>query len=75
MPQGIPMQFLYNGGERHVVMTSFTHIDKGLQQILFFKNFSGWKVTRMLKLSCFKQNQNISGMSQGIPMQFFTQQW
>ena len=25
----------------------------------------------MLKISCFKQNQGISGMPQGIPMQFF----
>ena len=25
----------------------------------------------MLKISCFKQNQCISGMPQGIPMQFF----
>ena len=28
----------------------------------------------MLKLSCFMQNQCISGMPQGIPMQFFAQQ-
>ena len=26
---------------------------------------------KMLKISCFKQNQCISGMPQGIPMQFF----
>ena len=26
-------------------------------------------------LSCFKQNHCISGMPQGIPMQFFAQQW
>ena len=39
MPQGIPMQFLLNSGESHVVVTSFTHIHIGLQQILFFQKF------------------------------------
>ena len=29
----------------------------------------------MLKIGCFKQNHCISGMPQGIPMQFFAQQW
>ena len=29
----------------------------------------------MLKISCFKQNHSISGVLQGIPMQFFAQQW
>ena len=29
----------------------------------------------MLKIGCFKQNYCISGMPQGIAMQFFTQQW
>ena len=29
----------------------------------------------MLKISCFMQYQFTSGMPQGIPMQFFTQQW
>ena len=29
----------------------------------------------MLKIGCFKQNHCISGMPQGIPMQFFVQQW
>ena len=28
----------------------------------------------MLKIGCFKQNHCISGMSLGIPMQFFAQQ-
>ena len=30
---------------------------------------------KMLKIGCFKQNPCISGMPQGIPMQFFAQQW
>ena len=29
----------------------------------------------MLKIGCFKQNYCISSMPQGIPMQFFAQQW
>ena len=29
----------------------------------------------MLKIGCFKQNYRISGMPQGIPIQFFAQQW
>ena len=30
---------------------------------------------KMLKIDCFKQNYCISGMPQGIPIKFFTQQW
>ena len=29
----------------------------------------------MLKIGCFKQNYCIPGIPQGIPMQFFAQQW
>ena len=29
----------------------------------------------MLKIGSFKQNYYISGMPQGIPMQFFAQRW
>ena len=29
----------------------------------------------MLKIGCFKQNYCISGIPQGIPMQFFAEQW
>ena len=29
----------------------------------------------MLNIGCFKQNYCISGKPQGIPMQFFAQQW
>ena len=77
MPQGIPMQFLLNSGESHVVVTSFTNIHSGLQQNLILQIFNRWKVLKMLKisvLSCFKQNDCISGISQVIPMQFFAQQ-
>ena len=41
----------------------------------YFKNFNSWKMLKMLKIGCFKQNYCISGMSQDIPMQFFAQQW
>ena len=74
-PQGIPMQFLLNSGESHVVVTSFTHIYSGLQQNLIFQIFSSWKVLKMLKISRFQQNLCILGMSQGILMQCFAQQW
>ena len=30
---------------------------------------------KMLKICCFKQNYCIPGKPQGIPMQFFAQQW
>ena len=75
MPQVIPMQFLPNSGESRVVVISFTNIHSGLKQNLIFQIFSSWKVLKMLKISCFKQNQCMLGMPQGIPMQFFTQQW
>ena len=29
----------------------------------------------MLKIGCFKENNCISGMPKGIPLQIFTQQW
>ena len=71
----IPCNFLLNSGESHVVVTSFTHIHSGLQQNLIFQIFSSWKVLKMLKISCFKQNDCISAKPQVIPMQFFAQQW
>ena len=71
----VPCNFLLNTGESHVVLTSLTHIDSGLQQNLIFQIFSRWKVLKMLKRNCFNQNQCISGMTQGIPMQFFAQHW
>ena len=41
-----------------------------------FLDFSiAGKMLKMLKIGCFKQNHCISGMPQGIPMQFFAQQW
>ena len=75
LPQVIPMQFFLSSGESHVVVTSLTHIYSGLQQNLIFQIFSSWKMLKMLKISCFKQNQCISDIPQGIPMQFFAQHW
>ena len=69
--------FLLNSGESQVNVTSFTHIHSGLLYILLFPKFQTWKILKMLKISCFecfKQNYCISGMPQGIPMQFFAQQ-
>ena len=70
-----PCNFLRNSGESHVVVTSFTQIHSGLQQNLIFHIFISWKVLKMLIIRLFKQNQCISGMPQGIPMQFSAQQW
>ena len=70
----IPMQFLLNSGESHFVVTSFTNIHSGLEQNLIFQIFSSWKMLKMLKISCFKQNYCISGMPQVIPKQFFAEQ-
>ena len=45
-----PCNFLLNTGESHVVATSFTHIHSGLQQNLFFVNFSmAGKCSKCLK--------------------------
>ena len=41
----------------------------------YFKNLYTWKMLKMLKIGCFKQNYCISGMPQGIPRQFLAQQW
>ena len=41
----------------------------------YFNNFNSSKMLKMLKIGCFMQNYCISGMPQGIPMQFFAPQW
>ena len=75
MPQDIiQYNFMLNSGESQVTVTSFTHIHSGLLQN-FFQNFNSWKMLKMLKIGCSKQNYCISGMPQYIPMQFFAQQW
>ena len=70
-----PCNFLLNSGESHVVVTSFTHIQRWFAGKFNFLIFNRWKVLKMLKITCFMQNQCISGMPQCITMQFFAQQW
>ena len=70
-----PCNFFLNGGESHVVVTSFTHIHSGCSKICCFKFFISCKMLKMLKIGWFKQNYCISGMPQGIPMTVFAQQW
>ena len=69
-----PCNFLLKTVEDHVVVTSFTHIHSGLQQNSIFQIFISWKVLKMLNISCFMQNQCITGTTQGSPMQLFAQQ-
>ena len=75
MPQVISIQLFAQQCEGHVVLTSLTHIHSGLQQNLIFQIFISWKVLKMLKISCIKQNDCISGMPPVIALQFFAQQW
>ena len=78
MPQGIPIQFLLNSGESHVVVTNFTHIQSGLQQNLLFYIFQYWKMLKMLKIGCFKLFKAkllYLRCASSIPMQCFAQQW
>ena len=60
MPQVFQYNFCSNSGESLVTVTSFTHIHSGLQQILLLQNFNSWKMLKMLKIGCFKQNYCIS---------------
>ena len=43
-----------------------THIHSGLQYNLIFQIFSSWKMLKMLKIRCFKQNYCISGMPSSL---------
>ena len=74
MPKGIPIQFLHNSGESQVTVTSLHIFTVVCCKFYYFKNFNTWKMLKMLKIDCFKQNYCISGMPKGIPMQFFAQQ-
>ena len=70
-----PCNFLLNSGESQVTLTSFAQFTVVCCIFNYFINFNSWKMLKMLKIGCFKQNYCISGMPQGIPMQFFAQQW
>ena len=71
VPQGIPMQFF----AQVMLFDQFQTYSQWFAQNLIFKYFNSWNVLKMLKISCFMQNQCISGMPQCIHMQFFAQQW
>ena len=66
MPQGIPMQFLLNSGESHVVVTSFTHIQFFAAKFNFLNFTIAGKCSKLFKISLFMQNQCISGMPHAI---------
>ena len=76
MPQCIHMQFFAQPLRKSCCCDQFhTYSQWFAAKFNFFKFYNTWKVLKMLKISCFMQNQCISGMPQGIPMQFFAQQW
>ena len=68
MPQGIPMQFLLNSGKSKVIAPVSHIFIVVCNKICFFKIFNSWKMLKILKIGCFKQNHCISGMPQGSPM-------
>ena len=69
MPQGIPIQFFAQQWWKS------GYCDQLMKKFNYFKNFNSWKMLKMLKIGCFKQNYCILGMPQVIPMQFFAQQF
>ena len=75
MPQVIPMQFFAQQLGKSCCCDQFHTYAQWFAAKFNFQIFSSWKVLKMLKISCFKQNQFILGMPQVIPMQFFAQQW
>ena len=75
MPQGIPMQVFAQQWRKLGCCNQFHTYSQWFAGKFSFSNFSiPGKCSKMLKISCFKQNHCISGMPQGIPMQFFVQQ-
>ena len=79
MPQGIPMQFFAQQCCKSGYCNQFhTYSQWFATNFIILKISIAGKCLNFLKLtvlSCFKQNYCISGMPEGIPMQFFTQQW
>ena len=75
MPQGIPMQFFAQQWWKPGYCDQFHTYSPWFAVSLIISKFQNWKMLKMLKIGCFKQNYCISGMSQGIPTQFFAQQW
>ena len=75
MTQVIPMQFFVQHWWKSCCCDQFHTYSQWFAVNLIFQIFSSWKVLKMLKMSCFKQNQCIAGKPQVIPMQFFAQIW
>ena len=76
MPQGIPIQFSAQPWWKSDYCDQFhTYSQWFTANFVFLKIFNSWKILKMLKIGCFKQNHCFSGMPQGIPKQFFAQQW
>ena len=75
MPEVFPSNF-YSTVVNVRLLWSVSHIFTVVcSKICFFIFFNNCKMLKMLKIGCFKQNHCTSGMPQGIPMQFFAQQW
>ena len=76
MPQGIPMQFFaQQWGKSRYCDQFHTYSQWFAAKFVFFRFFNSWKMLKMLKIGCFKKKHCISGMPQGIPIEFFAQQW
>ena len=76
MPQGIPMQFFAQQWWKSDYCDQFHIYSQWFAANLIISKISiAGKCIKMLKIGWFKQNYCNSGMPQGIPMQFFAQQW
>ena len=71
MPQGIPIQFLAQHWSKSGYCDQFHTYSQWFAAKFLFLNLQFLENAKMLKITCFKQNHCISGMPQGIPMQFF----
>ena len=70
-----PCNFLLNSGESPCCCDQFHTYSQWFAAKFKFLNFSiAGKCSKMLKISCFMQNQGTSGMPEGIPCNFFAQQ-
>ena len=68
MPQGIPMQFFAKQLLKTGYCDQFLTYSKWFAVNFIISKFQSWKMLKMLKIGCFKQNYCISGMPQGIHM-------
>ena len=82
MPQGIPYSnaIFYSTVVKVRLLWPVSQIFTVVcSKFYYFKNFNRWKMLKMLKIRQFwavlSKITVYSGMPQGIPMQFFAQQW